>query len=172
MVPGSHVDQYTISVKYPPVVTMKDRKLLVDEGSNATIVCYYKSFPDDLNNIQIYHDYKEKVMDYAVTGTSVVVDIANVSRDNAGDYSCVLTNSVGQGRPEQRTHLIVISRPVVKISFLTNAGPSSQLSVIEADQSNVSLSCEMMPEEQSRQSRRRRHRQSHHQPKGLLLHLL
>ena len=120
---GDNVDEFRISVQYPPVVRMRHKQLVVDEGSNVTIVCDYQSWPVELNNIQIYHDYKEIVIDHQDSGSSVVVRLSNVSRDNAGDYSCVLGNSVGQGRPgDERTSVIVITRPRLTISFTSDSG--------------------------------------------------
>ena len=102
---------------------MRHKQLVVDEGSNVTIVCDYQSWPVELKNIQIYHDYKEIVIDHQDLGSSVVVSMSNVSRDNAGDYSCVLGNSVGQGRPgDERTSVIVITRPRLTISFTSDSG--------------------------------------------------
>ena len=110
-------DEFKFLVKYPPVITMKERLIVVDEGSNFTITCLYHSFPKTLTNIQIYHDYKEKVIDFVDTGDSVKVHFSNVTKRHEGVYSCVLANDIGQGRPAEPTKISVVTRPVVRISI-------------------------------------------------------
>ena len=50
---GNSSDQYIMKVLYPPVVSMRSRSLLVNEGSNLSIVCDYHSNPPELLSIQV-----------------------------------------------------------------------------------------------------------------------
>ena len=113
------VDEFKIQVKFPPVISVSDKHVTLDEGANFTFVCEYKSNPATLTKIQIYHNYKEKVIDVKDTGTNVVVTVTNVSVHYEGVWSCVLSNGVGHVGPDNghMTHLTVIKRPVVTISI-------------------------------------------------------
>ena len=91
-----NVDQFKLAVQYSPVVVMKYKKLVVNEGTNLTLVCEYNSFPARLTNIQIYHDFKEIVIDYTDTGDAVLINIRNVTLHHQGEYFCALSNSIGE----------------------------------------------------------------------------
>ena len=103
-----NVDKFQLVVQYPPVVVMKHKRLVVDEGSNLTIGCGYSSFPAGLTNIQIYHDFKEIGIDYSDTGDTVLVNINNVTLQHQGEYFCALTNSIGKQQFCTKFHNVMI----------------------------------------------------------------
>ena len=50
---GDSSDQYQVKVLYPPVISMRSSRLVVNEGSNVSIVCDYHSNPPQLLSIEV-----------------------------------------------------------------------------------------------------------------------
>ena len=42
-----------MKVLYPPVISMRSRRMVVNEGSNVSIVCDYHSNPPELLSIEV-----------------------------------------------------------------------------------------------------------------------
>ena len=89
-------------------------------------------------------------------GDRLEVVVTNVTGDMAGTWGCQLTNTRGQGSSEVRVR--VRRRPSVRISIRSEAGqPGAEVRVTEASAANISLRCELVPED-TRRRKRRRHR--------------
>jgi hypothetical protein len=72
-----------------------------------------------------------------IAGGSPTITITNVTKADSGDYFCVLRNQIGHGEPDSPSIVEVQTRPRVKLRM----DPPS--SIIEGDERNVSLSCEV-----------------------------
>ena len=87
-------------------------------------------------------------------GEAVVVSLTNVTAREEGEYSCVLTNSVGEGRTSEVTTVRVVRVPRVRLEVV--GGPTEsveRVEVLESSPSNITLSCSLQPEHQVRHHR-------------------
>ena len=104
-------------------------------------------------------------------GGAVVTELTGVTARQEGQYSCVLTNTRGEGRPSELTTVRVVRLPRVRLEVV--GGQTEKVVVVERSPSlsptNISLSCRLQGERQVRHQ----HLQSvHWYLDNILLHTL
>ncbi|KAL4702256.1 hypothetical protein ACJJTC_005492 [Scirpophaga incertulas] len=138
--------QYTkspLSITDPPIVRVEPPNVTVVEGSKLLLKCEYESNPSSLNSVMWYRDGKR----VAVNNTSHYqggtteqhsLIILDARGEDMGNYTCVLTNAVGNGTSDGSIDVNVLYKPQVRLTMST---PSP---VLETDHKNVTLTCEVV----------------------------
>ena len=144
--------------QHPPVVTIRALEADLDEGDTLHLACHYTASPPTLEAVTFTHNKAEVSLAPVDRGDRLEVVVTNVTGDMAGDWGCQLTNTRGQGSSEVRVR--VRRRPSVRISIRSEAGqPGAEVRVTEASAANISLRCELVPDDTGRKKRRRHRHQ-------------
>ena len=138
---GHEQARYRLKVRYSPVVEMMERVIVVNESAECSVTCGYDANPATLlsitwlhNNVRLNNSnpkYKTR------TGDKPSLTITNIAAADSGNYSCWLTNLVGEGHPKIPSVVEVQTRPRVRLRM----DPLS--SIREGDVKNVTLNCEV-----------------------------
>ncbi|CAH0598757.1 unnamed protein product [Chrysodeixis includens] len=132
-----------LEIWYPPIVRVEPKNITVVEGSKLLLKCEYESNPSSLLDV-IWYRNGERVpvnnTSHYEGGTtdqhSLIILDANGS--DMGNYTCVLSNVVGNGSSEDSIDVNVLFKPQVR---LTMSSPSP---ILETDHKNVTLTCEVV----------------------------
>ncbi|KAM3956997.1 neuromusculin isoform 1-T1 [Aphomia sociella] len=132
-----------LEIWYPPMVRVDPTNITVVEGSKLLLKCEYESNPSSLNSVIWYRDGKEVNVNDTSHYQGGTTDqhsliITDARGDDMGNYTCFLTNAVGNGTSEDSIHVNVLYKPQVR---LTMSSPSP---ILETDHKNVTLTCEVM----------------------------
>ncbi|XP_052747843.1 hemicentin-1 isoform X6 [Galleria mellonella] len=132
-----------LEIWYPPMVRVDPTNITVVEGDKLLLKCEYESNPSSLNHVVWYRDGKEVNVNDTSHYQGGTTDqhsliIADARGDDTGNYTCLLTNAVGNGTSEDSIHVNVLYKPQVR---LTMSSPSP---ILETDHKNVTLTCEVM----------------------------
>ena len=101
----------------------------------------------------MYQDSRVREVEAEDRGHSVVFTLSNLTAREEGDYTCVLTNTAGEGRTSQATSVLVLSRPTLRLEVA--GGSTDSLVVVETSPSpaNITLSCSLQSVEQTVEQR-------------------
>ncbi|XP_075680869.1 uncharacterized protein LOC113797385 isoform X2 [Dermatophagoides pteronyssinus] len=83
------------SIRHPPVLTNLNVKInnTVLVGDNVTFDCRYRSAV--IANFSWFRVYPDKDPDKINNGKSLMLNLTNVSKDDSGNYTCVVSNPFG-----------------------------------------------------------------------------
>ncbi|XP_059047752.1 hemicentin-1 isoform X2 [Achroia grisella] len=132
-----------LEIWYPPMVRVEPTNITVVEGSKLLLKCEYESNPSSLNHVVWYRDGKEVNVNDTSHYQGGTTDqhsliITDARGDDTGNYTCLLTNAVGNGTSGDSIHVNVLYKPQVR---LTMSSPSP---ILETDHKNVTLTCEVV----------------------------
>ncbi|KAH8351258.1 hypothetical protein KR084_001851 [Drosophila pseudotakahashii] len=133
----------TLEVLYPPVVKVSPSDIMTNTSEIVLLNCEYVANPasltqvewyrnDDLVNVNDTNHYK------GGNSENVALVIKSTEKDDIGNYSCKLSNTIGKGISDQKINLDVQYVPSVEILMIPE-GP-----VKESDESNVTLFCNVL----------------------------
>ncbi|RVE43417.1 hypothetical protein evm_011931, partial [Chilo suppressalis] len=140
--PPMHADRI-LEIWYPPIVRVEPNNITVVEGSKLLLKCEYESNPSSLNSVIWFRDGQR----VSVNDTSHYqggntdqhsLIILDARGSDMGNYTCLLTNAVGNGTSNQSIDVNVLYKPEVK---LTMSSPSP---ILETEHKNVTLTCEVV----------------------------
>ncbi|XP_070071317.1 uncharacterized protein nrm isoform X7 [Drosophila takahashii] len=134
---------FTLEVLYPPVVKVSPSAIMTNTSEIVLLNCEYVANPasltqvewyrnDDLVNVNDTNHYK------GGNSENVALVIKSTAKDDIGNYSCQLSNTIGKGISDQKINLDVQYVPSVEILMIPE-GP-----VRESDESNVTLFCNVL----------------------------
>ncbi|XP_055381651.1 putative uncharacterized protein DDB_G0282133 isoform X7 [Condylostylus longicornis] len=129
-----------LEVLYPPVVEVLEDDITVNEHKKTTLTCEFIANPASLTGVRWYKNgepIKINKSGHYEGGSPdhVPLTILNAHRDDRGNYTCELTNSIGSGNSTVQIQLDVLYVPSVEVIMLPK-GP-----VKENDEVNVTLLC-------------------------------
>ncbi|XP_071148042.1 kin of IRRE-like protein 1 [Mytilus edulis] len=101
-----------IELKYKPIVTIKDKVNVVNEGKTISLCSYVDSNPAP-DAIWWSRGYNRLFESFNITSSCFV--IANITRNNNGTYTCTAKNQIGEG--STTSTVIVKYPPNVKIKY-------------------------------------------------------
>ncbi|XP_050742543.1 uncharacterized protein LOC108030804 isoform X3 [Drosophila biarmipes] len=133
----------TLEVLYPPVVKVSPSDIITKTGEVVLLNCEYVANPASLTKVEWYrNDDLVNVNDTSHynggNSENVALVIKSTERDDIGNYSCQLSNTIGKGISDQKINLDVHYVPSVEILMIPE-GP-----VKESDESNVTLFCNVL----------------------------
>nr|XP_043070027.1 uncharacterized protein LOC108122918 isoform X1 [Drosophila bipectinata] len=133
----------TLEVLYPPVVKVSPPEVVTNTSEIVLLNCEYVANPASLTNVVWYRN--NEVVNVNNTdryqggnSENVALVIKSTEKDDTGNYSCQLSNSIGKGVSEQEINLDVQYVPIVEVVMIPE-GP-----VKESDESNVTLFCNII----------------------------
>ncbi|KAH8334990.1 hypothetical protein KR067_000321, partial [Drosophila pandora] len=133
----------TLEVLYPPVVKVSPPEVVTNTSEIVLLNCEYVANPASLTNVVWYRN--NEVVNVNNTdryqggnSENVALVIKSTEKDDTGNYSCQLSNSIGKGTSEQEINLDVQYVPSVEVLMIPE-GP-----VKESDESNVTLFCNIL----------------------------
>ncbi|GLV32173.1 neuromusculin [Carabus blaptoides fortunei] len=130
-----------LEVLYPPIVTVSPENVTVNESQDVTFLCSYVANPAKLLSVSWYkNDQILTLNEEHYEGGTVdnpPLIIKNVTRDDMGDYHCVLKNSVGSQASWNYAGLNVLFKPVVELRMV----PSNIVKAL--DRINVTMFCDV-----------------------------
>ncbi|KPU79098.1 uncharacterized protein Dana_GF11010, isoform C [Drosophila ananassae] len=133
----------TLEVLYPPVVKVSPPEVVTNTSEIVLLNCEYVANPASLTNVVWYRN--NEVVNVNNTdryqggnSENVALVIKSTEKDDTGNYSCQLSNSIGKGTSEQEINLDVQYVPTVEVVMIPE-GP-----VKESDESNVTLFCNIL----------------------------
>ncbi|KAH8266575.1 hypothetical protein KR026_004169, partial [Drosophila bipectinata] len=133
----------TLEVLYPPVVKVSPPEVVTNTSEIVLLNCEYVANPASLTNVVWYRN--NEVVNVNNTdryqggnSENVALVIKSTEKDDTGNYSCQLSNSIGKGISEQEINLDVQYVPIVEVVMIPE-GP-----VKESDESNVTLFCNII----------------------------
>ncbi|XP_041674189.1 uncharacterized protein LOC108118341 isoform X10 [Drosophila eugracilis] len=133
----------TLEVLYPPVVKVSPTSINVNTSEVVLLNCEYVANPaslthvewyrnDDLVNVNVTNHYK------GGNSENVALVIKSAGKEDIGNYSCELSNTIGKGTSNRKINLDVQYVPSVEILMIPE-GP-----VKESEESNVTLFCNVL----------------------------
>ncbi|XP_065720764.2 uncharacterized protein nrm isoform X2 [Drosophila suzukii] len=133
----------TLEVLYPPVVKVSPSDIITKTSEIVLLNCEYVANPASLTQVEWYrNDDLVNVNDSSHykggNSENVALVIRSTERDDIGNYSCQLSNTIGKGISDQKINLDVHYVPSVEILMIPE-GP-----VKESDESNVTLFCNVL----------------------------
>ncbi|XP_017137476.1 uncharacterized protein LOC108152559 isoform X4 [Drosophila miranda] len=133
----------TLEVLYPPVVKVSPPEMVTNTSEIVLLNCEYFANPASLTQVVWYRNgdiVNVNDTDHYQGGNSenVALVIKSTDKEDVGNYSCQLSNSIGKGISEQQIDLDVQYVPVVEVLMIPE-GP-----VKESDESNVTLFCNIL----------------------------
>ena len=133
--------KYLLRVRYSPKVQIIDKRIFTNHSGRFFISCKYHANPPKIIKLEWLHnnekiDLRNHKYQMKMDGHPTLV-VYNVSVKDAGNYSCLLYNMLGYGKPETPAIVEVQTRPRVKLTM----DPVSSL--IEGEERNVSLGCQV-----------------------------
>ncbi|XP_028027603.1 hemicentin-1 isoform X4 [Bombyx mandarina] len=132
-----------LEIWYPPIVRVEPKNITVIEGSKLLLKCEYESNPSSLSAVFWFRDGERVNVNDTAHYQGGTTDqhsliIMNARGVDMGNYTCLLTNSVGNGTSEDNIVVNVLYKPQVR---LTMSSPSP---ILETDHKNVTLTCEVV----------------------------
>ncbi|KAJ0170414.1 hypothetical protein K1T71_013785 [Dendrolimus kikuchii] len=132
-----------LEIWYPPIVRVEPKNITVVEGAKILLKCEYESNPSSLNEVIWYKDgtrVRVNNTSHYEGGTTdqQALIILDARGEDMGNYTCVLSNSVGNGTSNDTIDVNVLYKPQVR---LTMSSPSP---ILETDHKNVTLACEVV----------------------------
>ncbi len=96
---------FTDGILDAPMVAVSPENVTVNETMDVLIFCTYDANPVTLTSVQWFKDDVEIIIDGPHKYEGATVDqpallLKKATRDDAGAYSCRLTNAVGTGQSE------------------------------------------------------------------------
>ncbi|XP_020816464.1 hemicentin-1 isoform X13 [Drosophila serrata] len=133
----------TLEVLYPPVVKVSPPNMITNTSEIVLLNCEYVANPASLIQVDWYRNddlINVNDTDHYQGGNSenVALVIKSTDKDDIGNYSCQLSNTIGKGIPEEKIYLDVQFVPSVEVQMIPG-GP-----VKESDESNVTLYCNIL----------------------------
>ncbi|KAH8286528.1 hypothetical protein KR054_010889, partial [Drosophila jambulina] len=133
----------TLEVLYPPVVKVSPPDMVTNTSEIVLLNCEYVANPASLIQVDWYRNddlINVNDTDHYQGGNSenVALVIKSTDKDDIGNYSCQLSNTIGKGISEEKINLDVQFVPSVEVQMIP-AGP-----VKESDESNVTLYCNIL----------------------------
>ncbi|XP_054720922.1 B-cell receptor CD22-like [Uloborus diversus] len=123
-----------LDVLYPPFVSAEpSRGLSVNESGEAILNCSFSANPPNVTEIAWYKNGVPQSFSAATSTPSSLLTLKNISRKDAGSYSCHVRNAFGRGNSSNSINLNVLYPPEVNISVHP---------AVATEQSNVVLSCQ------------------------------
>ncbi|KAM7357581.1 neuromusculin isoform 3-T4 [Cochliomyia hominivorax] len=133
----------TLEVLYPPVVKVSPPEITVNTSDTVLLNCEYVANPASLDQVVWYRN--GEVVNVNDTeryeggnSENVALVIRSTEKQDIGNYTCQLSNSIGKGVSEQQIDLDVQYVPIVEVLMIPE-GP-----VKESDESNVTLFCNII----------------------------
>ncbi|EDV97314.1 GH16788 [Drosophila grimshawi] len=133
----------TLEVMYPPVVKVSPPEMVTNTSEIVLLNCEYVANPASLTHVVWYRNgdiVNVNDTDRYQGGNSenVALVIRSTDKEDIGNYTCELSNSIGKAISEQQIDLDVQYVPVVEVQMIPE-GP-----VKESDESNVTLFCNIL----------------------------
>ncbi|KAH8233853.1 hypothetical protein KR032_000185, partial [Drosophila birchii] len=133
----------TLEVLYPPVVKVSPPEMVTNTSEIVLLNCEYVANPASLIQVDWYrNDELINVNDtnhyQGGNSENVALVIKSTDKDDIGNYSCQLSNTIGKGTSEEKINLDVQFVPSVEVQ-MKPGGP-----VKESDESNVTLYCNIL----------------------------
>ncbi|XP_030572924.1 uncharacterized protein LOC115771379 [Drosophila novamexicana] len=133
----------TLEIMYPPVVKVSPPEMVTNTSEIVLLNCEYVANPASLTQVVWYRNgdiVNVNDTDRYQGGNSenVALVIKSTDKEDIGNYTCELSNSVGKGISEQQIDLDVQYVPLVEVQMIPE-GP-----VKESDESNVTLFCNIL----------------------------
>ncbi|XP_043278897.1 uncharacterized protein nrm isoform X3 [Venturia canescens] len=132
-----------IEVLYPPIVTLRQENITVNETDEFDLFCDYVANPSELKSVkwlldgEIINVGKNDHYDGGEASFAPLT-VRNASSSDMGRYTCILENSVGESTVQDFIDVSVLYKPQVKVTM------EPEVPVNEADRLNVSLTCEVV----------------------------
>ena len=135
------IAEVKLTVKFVPVVNVREKDMAATEGSNLNITCDYYANPQFpisvtwLKNSRLIDTNTSKYL--TQSGVSWLI-INSILPSDQGDYSCLIRNSIGEGKPKYPINVQVLTVPQVSLKMY----PESPIK--ENRKQNVTLFCDVM----------------------------
>ncbi|XP_070064173.1 uncharacterized protein nrm isoform X6 [Drosophila virilis] len=133
----------TLEIMYPPVVKVSPPEMVTNTSEIVLLNCEYVANPASLTQVVWYRNgdivnVNDTVRYQGGNSENVALVIKSTDKEDIGNYTCELSNSVGKGISEQQIDLDVQYVPLVEVQMIPE-GP-----VKESDESNVTLFCNIL----------------------------
>ncbi|XP_045036805.1 hemicentin-1-like isoform X2 [Daphnia magna] len=131
-----------LRVEYAPTVAVSPENVTVNETMDVLIFCTYDANPVTLTSVQWFKDDVEIIINGPHKYEGATIDqpallLKKATRDDAGAYSCRLTNAVGTGHSENVAFISVQYPAEVRLVM------EPELPVNELERPNITLNCQM-----------------------------
>ncbi|CAK1595229.1 unnamed protein product [Parnassius mnemosyne] len=131
-----------LEVWYPPLVHLEPKNITVVEGAKILLKCEYESNPSSLNEVIWYRDGKKLNVNSSHyeggTTDQHALIIVNARGEDMGNYTCLLSNIVGNGTTNETIDVNILYKPQVRLNM------SEQSPILETDHKNVTLTCQVV----------------------------
>ncbi|XP_034106653.1 uncharacterized protein LOC117569553 isoform X4 [Drosophila albomicans] len=133
----------TLEVMYPPVVKVSPLERVANTSEMVLLNCEYVANPASLTQVVWYRNgdvvnVNDTNRYEGGNAENVALLIRATEKEDIGNYTCQLSNSIGKTISEQQIDLDVQYVPIVEVLMLPE-GP-----VKESDESNVTLTCNII----------------------------
>lgn len=131
-----------LRVEYAPTVAVSPENVTVNETMDVLIFCTYDANPVTLTSVQWFKDDVEIIINGPHKYEGATIDqpallLKKATRDDAGAYSCRLTNAVGTGHSENVAFISVQYPAEVRLVM------EPELPVNELERPNITLNCQV-----------------------------
>ncbi|XP_057364590.1 B-cell receptor CD22-like isoform X9 [Daphnia carinata] len=131
-----------LRVEYAPTVAVSPENVTVNETMDVLIFCTYDANPVTLTSVQWFKDDVEIIIDGPHKYEGATVDqpallLKKATRDDAGAYTCRLTNAIGTGQSENVAFISVQYPAEVRLVM------EPELPVNELERPNITLNCQV-----------------------------
>ncbi|XP_023319484.1 hemicentin-1 isoform X2 [Eurytemora carolleeae] len=128
-------------VKYAPVVRFSTSNQIVKEGDMIELSCFYHAYPTNISFIRWFHNSNEVTIEMVDLDLNMddreMLVLSNVTRNQAGEYHCLVSNEVGTGTSE--TVLIdILYPPMVELTMDFN------IPLVEGNEDKITLVCSII----------------------------
>ncbi|CAG5027639.1 unnamed protein product [Parnassius apollo] len=131
-----------LEVWYPPLVHLEPKNITVVEGAKILLKCEYESNPSSLNEVIWYRNGKRLNVNSSHyqggTTDQHALIIVNAKGEDMGNYTCLLSNTVGNGTTNETIDVNILYKPQVRLNM------SEQSPILETDHKNVTLTCQVV----------------------------
>ncbi|CAH2098777.1 unnamed protein product [Euphydryas editha] len=130
-----------LEIWYPPIVHVSPPNITVIEGQKILLKSEYESNPSSLTEVVWFKDGKKVNVNNSHyqggTTDQHSLIILDVTGDDMGNYTVLLSNTVGNGTTNETISVNVLYKPQVRLT-MSAASP-----VLETEHRNVTLTCEV-----------------------------